>query len=506
MIKSLTTVPHLLIVQEVHEDESGATLRFQQEIQGRLARGDANYETHVRLARRSQERQHPLGVSLSERQTVADLIRVDNDIPMELCEEAVGVRVFFQGHDGVFLLRSDHPEAARLRAVLGEAVQRKARVWFIAQKPDLALLDILPAGWVKEKGSVVYFKNVFLVPHIYLEFRNKKSLEVHFNDPTTVVTIREWEKNSSDSRVLSDSAECDAVCEREPSNKVLTMFAAIAEDRLPEGSDVNEARRLRYVDEDGKIRSNSRGINLLKYYPLPFQTFAEDIHTQLHDCASKVVGITRWRMARPQGQEAIRLVEAYFSFDRQLWKPMPANYLRGFDYLVFEPISESLETEIRSMLRNGYSEPLGHILFREAWSSRFSNPKSSLLIAIAAAEVGFKQFVSQLVPQAQWLLEHSPLPPLEKMLREYLPLLLANQLGNQLSIPDSIREEIHKGVSLRDQIAHCDADFSSETIYSILMAVSDLLWILDYFSGHTWALQQIRPETQKALSDSDNTS
>jgi hypothetical protein len=31
---------------------------------------------------------------------------------------------------------------------LGEALRQKARVWFIAQKPDLALLDVLPAGRV----------------------------------------------------------------------------------------------------------------------------------------------------------------------------------------------------------------------------------------------------------------------------------------------------------------------------------------------------------------------
>jgi hypothetical protein len=54
--------------------------------------------------------------------------------------------VLFQGHDGVFRLRPEHPESARLRAELDEALRQKARVWFIAQKPDLALLDVLPAG------------------------------------------------------------------------------------------------------------------------------------------------------------------------------------------------------------------------------------------------------------------------------------------------------------------------------------------------------------------------
>ncbi len=147
MVEALTTGPRLLVVREVHEDDRGATLRFQQGSQGRLALGDANYPAHLRLARRSQERQHPVGVSFGEGQTITELIRADNDVPGQLWEEQPGkARVLFVGHDGVFRLGPEHPDSARLRAQLGEALRQKARVWFIAQKPGLALLDVLPAG------------------------------------------------------------------------------------------------------------------------------------------------------------------------------------------------------------------------------------------------------------------------------------------------------------------------------------------------------------------------
>lgn len=144
MAEALTTLTRLLIVREIQEDESGATLRFQQGGHGHLTLGDANYAAHLRLARRSQERQHPVGVSFGEGYAITELIRADNDFPMELWDEGSDrVQVLFQGHDGVFHIKPDHPESARLRAALGEAVQRKARVWFIAQKPDLALVDVL---------------------------------------------------------------------------------------------------------------------------------------------------------------------------------------------------------------------------------------------------------------------------------------------------------------------------------------------------------------------------
>lgn len=68
-------------------------------------------------------------------------------MPSELWEEEPGqTRVLFQGHDGVFRLKPEYSESARLRAELGEAIRQKAHVWFITQKPDLTLLDVLLAG------------------------------------------------------------------------------------------------------------------------------------------------------------------------------------------------------------------------------------------------------------------------------------------------------------------------------------------------------------------------
>jgi hypothetical protein len=148
MAEALTTLTKLLIVKEIQEDGSGAALLFQQGSHGRLDLRDANYGNRLRLARRSLERQHPVGVSFGEGETIAELIRSDNDAPTQLWEEDPDcARVFFQGHDGVFLLKSEHPGSAHLRALLGEAIQRQAPIWFIARKPDLVLLDILPTGW-----------------------------------------------------------------------------------------------------------------------------------------------------------------------------------------------------------------------------------------------------------------------------------------------------------------------------------------------------------------------
>jgi hypothetical protein len=154
MAEALTTLTKLLIVREIQEDASGAVLHFQEGGHARLALSEADYAAHLRVAQRSKERQHPVGVRYGEEYTIAELLRADNDVPTQvLAEEPTGGRVFFEGHDGVFRLQPDHPESDRIRALLDEAIRRKARVWFIAQKADLALLDVMPAGWAASQPS-----------------------------------------------------------------------------------------------------------------------------------------------------------------------------------------------------------------------------------------------------------------------------------------------------------------------------------------------------------------
>jgi hypothetical protein len=85
-------------------------------------------------------------VRFADTHTIAGLIRADNDVPAQLREDVPdAVRVFFQGHDGVFCLKNDRPDSVRIRTVLREALAQKVPVWFIADNPDLTLLDVLAA-------------------------------------------------------------------------------------------------------------------------------------------------------------------------------------------------------------------------------------------------------------------------------------------------------------------------------------------------------------------------
>ncbi len=75
---------------------------------------------------------------------ITEMVRADNDVPTEIWQDAPEhAAVLFQGHDGVFRIKLDNPDAERIRRLLGDARQQKIPVWFITQKADLALLDVL---------------------------------------------------------------------------------------------------------------------------------------------------------------------------------------------------------------------------------------------------------------------------------------------------------------------------------------------------------------------------
>jgi hypothetical protein len=61
-------------------------------------------------------------------------------------------------------------------------------------------------------------------------------------------------------------------------------------------------------------------------------------------------------------------------------------------------------------------------------------------------------------------------------------------------------DSIKKGVNIRNQVAHAgNVDPSVDDVEEILIGISDVLWLLDYYSGHEWALAFVRPNTRSQL-------
>ena len=125
-----------------------------------------------------------------------------------------------------------------------------------------------------------------------------------------------------------------------------------------------------------------------------------------------------------------------FSLDRTQWQHLPyfGHELDTWSE-VHALIDPSQKVELDQYTMTGISQPLGHELLREAFTTRSKNPRSSLLVTMTALEVGVKEYIADLVPSAEWLAFHVPTPPVVKILAEYLPTLPSRAASGVFKAP-----------------------------------------------------------------------
>jgi hypothetical protein len=230
------------------------------------------------------------------------------------------------------------------------------------------------------------------------------------------------------------------------------------------------------------------------------------VTVHLKDLLVRGACILRWRRGLTGHSNPIATIKQplQWSDDGQNWQMVPGAFRLIVDMGVpHKRMSEDIRSSVIEMVRTEEREPVGHELFQEAWSQRTHIPRSSLLIGMTAAEVGVKSFIGDLVPQAEWLALHAPTPPLVQMLTEYLPHLPVRQHidGTFPFVPMGILEALRKGVNLRNKTAHAGESVKFDTLKEILLAVRDLLYLLDFYAGHAWALEVISHEMLEAIKE-----
>jgi hypothetical protein len=229
------------------------------------------------------------------------------------------------------------------------------------------------------------------------------------------------------------------------------------------------------------------------------------VHHDLYETILHTLRLARWRANSPGRPDQVWFaLEFSWCLDGTGWKPVADNLRLQ---IVFGSLPRRWTNEAAEFLRTEVlgelDEPLGHELLREAAASRENSLRSSLVLAVVAAEVGFKQFASKAFPETDWILEKLPSPPLETMLKAFPWSKLGVQINGKVpGIPDSIQNELRKAVLLRNQIVHTGvpAKLKGETVDSVLTTVRDLLYLLDALRGQTWAASHVSPDTLKSLS------
>ena len=152
--------------------------------------------------------------------------------------------------------------------------------------------------------------------------------------------------------------------------------------------------------------------------------------------------------------------------------------------------------EVVDKVEAGAEEPLARQLYREAGSQMGTNPRSALVIGVTAAEVGLKRLIGTLIPAADWLVQETQTPPVGKMLRKFLPTLpiKARRLDDgPITPPLTLITQIEKAVERRNKIVHVGAPPPNrEELAKMLIAISELLWLCDVYTGETWAIKHAR--------------
>lgn len=220
------------------------------------------------------------------------------------------------------------------------------------------------------------------------------------------------------------------------------------------------------------------------------RSFCEMVDKELFGASVRVFGLLRWRYANPGSFRRFVDDGTEWSRDAAVWYRLPARVVpRGRVSRGLILTSDS-EGEVSRLAASGYSEPLAHELLREAHAAS-RDPRTALISGVAALEIGVKACVAALLPLSQWLVENIPSPPVERLLNEYLPTLPAKNMINDKVLPPPATHMaiIKKAVAMRNKVVHSGkAEVTWENSNEALRVIADVLWLLDYYAGHAWAL------------------
>ncbi len=237
------------------------------------------------------------------------------------------------------------------------------------------------------------------------------------------------------------------------------------------------------------------------------RSFLRDTMGTLYTNVVRSITILRWRCGLTEGPpHPFRNVKLEYSTDGESWLNAPD--FRKFElhvsYSVNRQLGPQIGKEVVELIKTQTEEPLGRQLFREAWALKNANPRSALIIGVAAAEVGFKRLVGYLVPHSEWLMDEIQTPSLEKMLHSFLPTLPVNAQfkGKVLRPPRILLKQLTEAVKCRNKAVHVGQAPPNKTeLVQMLRAISDFLWICDLYSGQAWVGEHISVETLKSWED-----
>jgi hypothetical protein len=330
---------------------------------------------------------------------------------------------------------------------------------------------------VAGNSEVAHFKLETEISGLMCSFDKGQELEFQYAHPLrVVVSLKERERWQEDYR--RGNAICTALAVRDMEPGINSELHNV-------------------IDGDSvKIFNISPGVRKI----------TDDLFIQLRTLSQSTITTFNWTYgldSPPAPCPSVRS-HAWYSEDGEKW--LQYSEVRSVRLLVEESthsiFASSVKTdEVVRKVEAGAEIPLSRQLFYEAWSQVGTNPRSALVIGVAAAEVGLKRLIATLVPGTDWLMEEIQTPPVGKILRHFLPTLPIRAKrtdGGPILPPTKLIRQIEKAVGYRNKVVHVGAPPPSRQELALtLRAISDLLWLCDVYMGEHWAMKHVSLETKK---------
>ena len=341
----------------------------------------------------------------------------------------------------------------------------------------------------------MYFKLEHNASDILIQENEKLSFPYTLKPEIQIII--EMRKKSDNSQIEKSHAICSAITIRKVNHKNEFIFKKLEENSYKEMDSFENPcstyliNKVRYFVPD------------LSFFPNHFSEFIRQIYGELNFALKNTLRTLKWIYDIETEHVSIGVTNYYWSRDNQIWHNLPlSRFLTDFSFHSYIEFSNEKKELLLQQLNKRHFEPEFHVLYREGRKLLLNNPRSATVISVAALEFAVKSCIVYLNPKSTWLIESFQSPPVFKIIKEYLPDLTADIYYNgiKINIPERIHIEIQNIVTNRNQIVHRAAPpLEFKSLRNKLIAIKDVLHIIDFYMGNQWALEYISDETEVEL-------
>jgi hypothetical protein len=224
--------------------------------------------------------------------------------------------------------------------------------------------------------------------------------------------------------------------------------------------------------------------------------FYKHASNQIHTIA----GLLRWRVEDDCKLHELASISLAYLSENGEWVKISTGLHFGIRFGI--PFSQSGPTaaelaDVQRLVDAGRSEPVAHAVFREAWNQRVSNPRSAIVLGVAALEVGFGHFVSRKEPNAPNVKRKRGSTPVAACLRTILHryhVTVTRADGQKLVLSPAFLRTLDELAQVRNDIVHDGKSAPpSDQVDEMLRSVVQALWLFDRLTGDEWAHGRINP-------------